>query len=452
MIGFHHPFVYQPIPTSLKTSSPRTLRWEREALEGRLKSKPDDAPIYCRIAEISTELGEGEKARWAWEQAAKAYQALIAKEPKNWRWHLHLAEALNAAGKREEAKAVLKKATKQFADRWEVWLAIGVWELNRRGTPEDLLELKQRYLQWLETTLPYLERAVRLAPGEPQPYFAIASAYFTAAFYAQQQPLKEKWLNKAKDSAWQAAKRGKKDPLYLAGAILMELVESPRKEKWKQTMQATQELRQLAESSNQPTAWGLLGILNLLFWETVPFTEEMLTDAQSCFERAATLEPDRWEWREGLIGIMVGQERWQDALNIAEDWLRQHEAPRARFIAAKAAEKLSNWEKVEAHLKTALSEDENDFYLNLGMVVVELRKGEPTDAVQRALPYWKRVAKLSSPNEQARLDSMAIDAVMQALVGRRDGAIAAFQKVLGKEPQHPVAEEALEVLKGKATQ
>jgi len=122
---------------------------------------------------------------------------------------------------------------------------------------------------------------------------------------------------------------------------------------------------------------------------------EKETKASECFKVAIALEPEQWVWHEWLFAANMARQRFQEALQIAEDYLSRNDFPRPRLMAAVAAEKLGDWEKVEEHIKAALQKDENDFYANLSMVVVELKKGESKEAVQRAQHYWERISKLS---------------------------------------------------------
>jgi len=56
-------------------------------LEGQLSGDlVKDAPLYLHIAKLSSELGEKERAEREWQRAFEAFQALVKKEPKNWKW------------------------------------------------------------------------------------------------------------------------------------------------------------------------------------------------------------------------------------------------------------------------------------------------------------------------------------------------------------------------------
>ncbi len=116
-----------------KVSTPlEVLRIEREKLESQLSGDlVKDAPLYFRIAKLSSELGEKDRAEREWQRAFEAIQVLVKKEPKNWKWHIYMSEALSGLGKEKEADALLEETAKRFRKQWQVWMAVGINRWNR---------------------------------------------------------------------------------------------------------------------------------------------------------------------------------------------------------------------------------------------------------------------------------------------------------------------------------
>lgn len=414
------------------STPPEVMRIEREKLEKQLSGNlVKDAPLYLRIAKLSSEIGEKERAEREWQRAFKAFQALVKKEPKNWKWHIYMSEALSGLGKEKEADALLEETAKRFNKQWQVWMAVGInkWIRLRRG---------------FRDALPCWERAHKLAPDEPVPLLALSFAYYGMSIFENNAKQREKWIEKAKKTAWDAAERKKPNPFCIAWAILLEGSPQSRAfsdappELEQRIERAINRLEQLVKSENQPSLWALLGVIYLF--------NEQETKASECFKVAIALEPEQWVWHEWLFATKMDQQKFQEALQIVEDYLSRNDFPRPRLMAAAASEKLGDWEKVEAHLKAALQKDENDFYANLGMVVVELKKGEPMEAVQRAQHYWERVSKLSPPDDEAKAAQKAIQGVMMAMEGRYEEAKSTLREVLEKRREHPIAKEALMIL------
>jgi tetratricopeptide (TPR) repeat protein len=449
---------------------PEVLRIEREKLEGQLSGDlVKDAPLYLHIAKLSSELGEKERAEREWQRAFEAFQALVKKEPKNWKWHIYMSEALSGLGKEKEADALLEETAKRFRKQWQVWMAVGInrWirpmrnfvskmesvaedalqTLKGEGTTDleiwgaKILGLIEPIRKGFRDALPCWERAHKLAPDEPVPLLALSLAYYSMSMLENNARQQEKWIEKAKKTAWEAAERKKLNPFCIAWAILLEGSPESRAfsdvspELERRIEQAINRLEQLVKSENQPLLWALLGVIYLF--------NEKETKASECFKVAIALEPEQWVWHEWLFAANMARQRFQEALQIAEDYLSRNDFPRPRLMAAVAAEKLGDWEKVEEHIKAALQKDENDFYANLSMVVVELKKGEPKEAVQRAQHYWERISKLSPPDDDAKAAQKAIQGVMMAMAGHYEEAKSTLREVLEK---HPIAKEALAIL------
>ncbi len=298
--------------------------------------------------------------------------------------------------------------------------------------------------QGFRNALPCWERAHKLAPDEPLPLLMLSLAFYTMGLFEKNAGQKEKWVEKAKSTAWKAVERKKPNPFCIAWAIFLESSPESRAfsdvspELERRIERAINRLEQLVKSENQPFLWALLGVVYLL--------NDRETKAEDCFKLAIALEPEQWVWHEWLFATRMAQQQFQEALQIVEGYLSRNDFPRPRLIAAAAAEKLGDWEKVEAHLKAALQKDENDFYANLSIVVVELKKGEPKEAVQRAQYYWERVLKLSPPDDDAKAAQKAIHGVMMAMAGHYEEAKSTLREVLEKQRGHPIAKEALAIL------
>jgi hypothetical protein len=455
------------------SSPPEVLRIEREKLENQLSGDlVKDAPLYLRIAKLSSELGEKERAKKEWQCAFEAFQVLVKKEPKNWKWHIYMSEALSGLGKEKEADALLEETAKRFRKQWQVWMAVGINRWNRpmrnfvskmESVAEDALQtfkgegttdlelwgakilgLIEPIRQGFWDALPCWERAHKLAPDEPVPLLALSLAYYGMSMLENNAERKENWIEKAKKTAWMSAERKKPNPFCIAWAIFLEGSPESRAfsemspELEQRIERAINRLEQLVKSENQPFLWALLGVVYLF--------NEQKTKAEECFNVAIALEREQWVWHEWLFATKMAQQKFQEALQIVEDYLSRNDFPRPRLMAALAAEELGDWEKVEAHIKAALQKDENDFYANLSMVVVELKKGEPKEAVQRAQYYWERVLKLSPPNDNAKAAQKAIHGVMMAMKGRYEEAKSTLREVLEKQRKHPIAEKALDIL------
>lgn len=443
------------------------LRQKRDELERQISGDLEkDVPIYREIANLSEQLSENERAKKEWQRVYEALKNLLKKDPKNWKWHLYMVEALRGLEREKEAGELLKEATKRFPKQWQVWMFVGIDEWIRSITPlaklmgeeiqrvqrgelcinvesweskvKDLISL---FRQSFQKTIPHWQRANKLAPDEPLPLLALSIAYSIAGVAFDD----ERWRMKVRETVWKAAEQEKTNPFCLAWAIMIEGSLSPfddESPKLKQRIErAVKRLEQFVKPTDQSFLWGILGLVYAI--------TDRKAEAIGCFEKALELEPNQWVWCEWLYGMKMGQQQYEDALQVVENWIHRSDLPRARYLAALAAEKLGDWKKVEMHLKAAIEKNENDFYANLGMIVVELRKGEPQEAVQRAQRYWEKISKLSPPDEEAKLDKQAIYGILCVMSGRLDEARSLFHEVLQKKHYHSIAKEALAILSEK---
>lgn len=448
------------------------LRQKRDELERQISGDlAKDVPIYREIANLSARLGEDERVKKEWQRMYEILQVLLKKEPKNWKWHLYTVEALRELGKEKEANKLLKETTKRFPKQWQVWMFVGIEEWTRSFTPlvkfmeEETERLRQGELcvdvevwkskfgglltplkQSFQKAIPYWQRAHKLAPNEPLPLLALSLAYYSLGVVSLDGKQCEKWQAKAKETIWKAVDKEKTDPFCIVWAIILEGPPSPFEDdespQLKQRIErAIKRLEQIVKSANQSFLWGLLGLVYAI--------NNRETEAEDCFRKALDLEPNQWIWCEWLYAVRMEQRRYEDALQVVEDWLHRNDFPRARYLAALASEKLDDWEKVETHLKAALEKDEKDLYANLGMIVVELRKGEPQDAVKRAQKYWEKISDLSPSDDDAKLDKQAIYGILCAMSGHLDEARALLREVLQKKHYHPLAKVASSILDGK---
>jgi len=93
-----------------------------------------------------------ERAEREWQRAFEAFQALVKKEPKNWKWHIYMSEALSGLGKEKEADALLEETAKRFRKQWQVWMAVGInrWIRPMRNFVSKMESVAEDALQTLK--------------------------------------------------------------------------------------------------------------------------------------------------------------------------------------------------------------------------------------------------------------------------------------------------------------
>jgi tetratricopeptide (TPR) repeat protein len=474
--------------------APADPRPEIDRIRKAMTGDARDADRYRRLAELYTQLKDGPQSLQPGARAVELYRQTAKAEPNNGAVLARLGEALDGAGEKEEAEAVLRRAVSVSPDEPATWLALGSFLTGRTAsallpTPgqrcngAEALALAmsgrvsrqagERAGKYLEEAHVCYDRAVACGPRSAQTYAdramyrSFESNWANAIRFVRGEPLHEhdpKFTEQAVADMKRAAELAPDDPRLVGSAALWEtgalaerlgkcsMVMAALSDLWdsfpaatKQAMRdAADRLEKLGRSADVRTAADALELRGCL----QGLIMNDLAGADATWRRALALDPGRESVWDILIALNVtALQRPDKALDLARQRLTHRDSAANRFIAAKVCERLERWDEAEEHLRAGLKLGANDVPATLGLAALCLRRDDDRSRAEAGQLLARAQGLLTddSPPSQ-RLDHAAARAVYLALTGHADEAVPLLKAVLQKNGHHRTAGEALEAL------
>jgi tetratricopeptide (TPR) repeat protein len=203
-------------------------------------------------------------------------------------------------------------------------------------------------------------------------------------------------------------------------------------------------LEELAQNPDRVVSAGsseTLGVVYLLLGEDARSAEH--------FRRAVTLDPSRQKAWDMLQGLLFRADKYEDALAVSLERLKQRESVWSHFLVAQAYEYLNRFHEAEEQLRAALRLDEKDLLATLGLAALLLRRADNERVLAEADEFLGkgRHLMLEQATDGQRQDYQVTRGIYQALTGDTAAARVAFEAVLLDAPDHAMAKKALQALK-----
>jgi tetratricopeptide (TPR) repeat protein len=469
---------------------------ELEAARRSLRSDSPDGEFWLRLGRRLQRLDDGKGAAMAYSNAVARLRARTDQRPQDGRLLAQLGEALYLTVHDQEAESVLRRSVRLAPEDAETCLALashlnsqgfgallpmanrgdhaggfrGFGELLTQHRPTAAQIEKAEKLQ--TEAIGLFNRAARLATNNPAILERRAGCHLTATLIrllkqqlAAPQPDPSVFLTASYSpdcvpDLRRAAELEPGNALRLAQVALYEIfaesirrhggrlqgfrlediqesftAEASRSIRWKLSR-----LEELAESPVQATAAEaseLLGSLRV-------FGLKDPRQAETNFRRAIALDPKRELAWDGLMTVLVMQERLSDLREQAEARLQARPTARNYVIVAKAYDRLRQPDKVVEYARGAVKLDPDWFLTQAALGTALLQQSDRPAALKEADQHLGRAFELSKQADgRQRLDFQFTVGAYLALAGDTESARKVFRQVLEANPDHEEARAAL---------
>lgn len=477
----------------------RTLsRKEIAELQRAIQDNPADASRHVRLAQLYIDAGEDKEGKAAAARALELFRKRGAEQIDDGVLLAEFAVALSLTGENDEAERIARQAVSRAPNDWRPQTTLGrlltaqaMASLNPAqsggpstsspgapGIPRSAPDPAQaeRARSRVRESLECLDRAVELAPAQPEPYAARAAAHSArrlieaaldsdaSADPQRLRQVKALYNPAARDDLREVARRAPRNPVVLGTAALFEVLVSSLErgvsslealasgEAWSLLDDSTRQLvraslaqlDELAQTTDTASAAAALEVLGTL----QAFVVQDPRGAETSLRRAVELDPKRDPAWNTLVFLLAGQKRPADLLTVCTDWLRLRESARGRLLVAKAYEQLDQWDRALETVESLQRRYPDDLEAHLALAAALLHLSDTEAALPRAAQVLAKAEKLIGSNttpEQA-LNFIFIRGLVLALAGQTERARADFRQILDLDSQRPEAREALDIL------
>ncbi len=469
---------------------------EIAALRKQLVAAPSDGALQFQLGKLLREAGEPTAAMAAFTQAVALYRARLEAQPANGPLLTSLAEALAETDKAEEAESRFREAVRLAPKEWKCWFGLAAYagdqasawlvqELHRRvvgveqlaahlashkPTPEQI----RRSQEWLRESKAAFDRAVELAPEEPEVFLRRGLNTGLARFIenciawvrGEGEPpniVRGMYSPDALPDFKQAARLAPQSYRINATALLFELglhaALQPDMARqgplWNILSDSARQsvghglarLERIAESERPRDAAGALELLGLFH----VWVQGDTVRASACCQRAVALDPAREQAWDVLAGLAASEGKDEDLLRVCEARVRQRDTARNRIALAKTLFRLKRMEQAAGQVKLALQRSPDDFIARLTQAALLLRRSGDADALAEAgrllrqgIERREDFARKSKDDDQTRytmIDLVLLSAICAALEDDFTTAHLHVKQVLDMNPNHPYAKE-----------
>lgn len=479
----------------------RLHRAEIESLTQALRSNPNDAERTSRLAELYRKTNEPHKASNSLTRAVELYRKLADAQSENAEVIARFGHALDAAGRGEEAEAVLRRAVKLGATDWRCWSGLSrvligrAWapltqgpvpdpdftpdlllaRATRRDIPPASLERAERNFVEARQSA---DRAIALAPREPGAVAHHALCVVNFALFqfiknvlqgAEPDPVKfyqALFTTNALPDFTRLADLSAEDPLLITKVALYEVMasavlsgksglarlssgeiwnqlEESRRQSIRQALTRLENLSQGGNRSNAALAYEMRGGLQRMILRDQ-------AGAETSLRGAIGLDPSRDLAWDLLMSLRIESGRFSDALAAAETRLQTKDSPRNRLAAMKACERLGHLDQAQTHADAALKLSPADYLANLSAAILLLKRDSDEASLARAKQLLDRASQV--PGRPATRDEWGewtlTIAIYYALSGDQAAARRELKRLLEADPDNQAGKEALGIVGG----
>jgi tetratricopeptide (TPR) repeat protein len=465
-----------------------------KTLSEEVQDQKDDAEGYLRLATLYSQVKDMEHARPAWARAVELYRKRADEQPDDASLLAGLGEALNQAGRPQEAESVLRQAVRLDPKDWKCRLALGrclddearhdisdaagAMEDDspaaspRSGQPElapDRVTLAYRHLDeagscfdlavtnaptegdalvrrgFHRTLRSYLVNDIREASGEQKTETEILGDCFPPEALTDLQ---------------EASRLNPKDYHLIGNVVLFELysLNSHTGRKglddgldWntlpdsaqRSVRAAVTQLEDLGQEPDPKVAAGALEVLGIVEGPVLRETDRRVRNLR----RVLALDPSREEVWEMLAGTLARAGRTQELLSLCEDNLKANDSARGHMLLAKAYERLKRWDDAGEEVAAALNLSPNDLTANLSLAALLLKDGSDPENLDQVNGWLSRCDQLlaaappQARNRQFLIDFTLTRSIYLALSGDVDSAREWVQTVINNDPNNQLAKD-----------
>lgn len=470
---------------------------EIESLNKSMTGGPSDADRYYRLSQLDKDRSDYTKASNTLVRAIELYRKQVDTQPGNAELLARFGRALGTAEKDGEAEAVLRRAVKIDPKDWRCWSALGRFLNARFGShlfegestntrsfadvlaqasvtkiPGVRVEEAQKYL---EEALACANRAIDLAPREPQPYEdrALCSCNVSVLHFVKDsekglpgdpiQYYRTIFPTNAVPDLWRMADLMPEDPSAITKAAFFEVwatifqtIKRPdqvrdgnllghlSEDRQKSFRRGLTRLENLGQSANKQISARALEFLGAL--QSIVMRDQ--TRAEGNLRRAVAIDPSRELAWDLLMSILKELDRPTDAVATAEARLKTKESTFNRIAAAKACDQLGRLDKAQTHVEAALKITPDDYTVNFSAAIVLVKRSTDEDSIRRAKEFIERASKASGhpASKDEWIHWTLTSGIMAALEGYSEIARSAFKRVIDIDPENETAKRALQLM------
>lgn len=414
-----------------------------EALNKRLETE-DSPEMHLELARLLLWTGQYELAVVHYRVATDGYMKLLEKDPKNAKAHHQLAEVLIALGEDEDAAAHIEEA---FVYDDKLWQA---HELASYLHAKNGVHAHDAGLRWLmESHFAAAEseglRAVELAPTEPLAHVAlflskwlpllialrddplsglkriaefeeVSELLLRAANLAPHYPRLRQHAVSCKLAPFFAAQmvKGISDPIWPTLDETQKRLLTSCRDEYMQLVQAAPELKARV----------------LLFAGIAEFMMDNRKAMYQRFREAADADPQDSASLQTMVGFLVHEKKWPEALQAAEELMQRSPSGEAYTWLGRIYGEQEKWKQAEEAFRVALSYEDVRGIANLGLGIVLLKSGADPSA---AVPVLRAAAEELPGEPEVALAW----GVAQALTGQEEKGAQCVARALALLPPSP---------------
>lgn len=469
-------------------------------LHERLKKEPEDQAALRDLGRLLAKSGATNAATRLQEKRVQILRAQVKTRPNDGELLADLGNALNALGQREEAEAVLRRATIQSPDVWQAWAGLGqtlMWKSVRilvapareAGVEVDLHspQSRKRLLdhppspgdlarceQLLTAAGQALDQAVEVAPDGPEVYYERGASRMVLSSAQQAVDLLQgkssdevnpvlRTYGAALPDIKKAASLSQTNYRAWAWSAFVEFVQHNKPDSTPRDLdelpatsrrfirEAMTRLRAMGDHPNPSVAAGALDGLTsvqLITGSARP------SEAIEHLSRAVKLDPDRSQTWDFLIGLLGSEEgRTRELIETCRRRVAHRDSTRNRLFLIKALDRAGRVDAALAEANVVLEQHPGDETIHLCAAALLMHKDTSEETLRQAATHLARaeagLKRLDLPKDLRTLplDLALTKAVWLALSGHVEPAKKYVDQVLKLAPKHPRAAEIQAQLK-----
>lgn len=453
-------------------------------LRQQLTHGASDADIHLRIGQLYFTLNDAASGMKACGHAVDCYRQLLELQPGDAALLRGFGQALQGAGKTEEAESVLRKAIETAPKDWKSRVALGRLldadaHRNIFGN-SGIAQLSVAQVSIARRELAEagecFDRAVALAPKEGNAYYRRGMHRSLRAMLMKQIGMAQgetaddllsaegQFSNPALADLKQASQLEPDNCGFIANAVLFEIYTVSSRDgrmnwadfSWNALPEKSQRairdaetrLEELGQDPDPRQASAALEMLGIL---QGPIFRESRGSIMN-LRRAVALDPSREQAWDTLASMLAHSHRYDELLSSCEDRIHKEESARGHLLLAKALEKTQAWNESENEVLESLRMAPNDFAANLSEAALILRRSQDADALLDANSWLERSERLlgQAPpqmrNQHLVIELTLMRSIYYALSDQLDEARQWANAVINLDKNNPDAQDILSAM------
>ena len=473
---------------------------EIASIQKAMQDTPSDAGRYYRLSQLyGKQAADKDKSEQALNKSIELFRQRVDQQPENGRLLADFGEALDGSTNHLKAEHVLRKAVRIATNDWHGWANLGgllqnrafqsiyndagakewsadailKWATFAKPTPDHLKEAQS----CMDEAMGCYDRAVAVAPEEPEAYFKRAGACHLRNMFdiltraASGEETDARKIGQAFASSEGVAENFKeiarlnpRNYRAIGIVIMFEITRGTASAGFAGNSAATP-VNSLPDNSQKAVRAGMTTLQKLEddpdyhvaagALETEGTIEYVLmgdpVSGEKKLRRALALDPARDSSAEVLTGFLTQSKNFTDMLPVCEARANRNPTPRSLLLLAKAHEMLGHTAEAEKQMQGAVQLAPDDFNSQLGLAAMLLRHTDDaslSSAADHIRLARTALAKLPSSDatSQQEIEYLFTAGLYQGLAGNTERARDAFDQILKNDPDNADAKAALAAL------